>query len=320
MVVVEGGPGGKAQGRFLQGLDAGEQLIPVFGILKPLPPGQPVDRVGGPVRTHPHMGVVAVFRRVFAEKAPHGVLVVAAVVHVLDKVHHVPHPLVGGQVVVKAVVPRRGNPGLLGPAAPVADIVPGAQHGEFAQVVGVHLAGVAAHGAGEAVNLIVPGAQEGQPVDIGVAQLGVVPGKAPHIIPPAVADRVVGVHHVAVIPEAVPLALLHLPDVEADVFQQGLFIGGFLVFGVLGLVPPGPEHAGILVDFRVCHQQGVGLQVGGKVQDCLLAGHPVKQLEGELVGVGNPLRNVHHPAVGVLMGNGVIGAEVHGFGIAAPQP
>ena len=44
-----------------------------------------------------------------------------------------------------------------------------------------------------------PGAQEGQPVDIGVAQLGVVPGKAPHIIPPAVADRVVGVHHVAVI-------------------------------------------------------------------------------------------------------------------------
>ena len=154
--------------------------------------------------------------------------------------------------------------------------MPGSQHGEFAQMVGVHLAGVAAHGAGKAVNFIVPGTQEGQPVDISITQLGIVPGKSAHIIPPAMANRVIGVHHVTVIPKAVPFPLFYLPDIETDIFQKGFLIGFILVFGVFGFSPVTSKYAGILVDFRVCHQKGIRLYIGGKVQNCFLSGHTVK--------------------------------------------
>ena len=81
-------------------------------------------------------------------------------------------------------------------------------------MVGVNLAAMAAHGAGKTVYLIISRPQEIQPVDIGVAQLRIVPCKASDIIPPAMADSIIGVHHVAIIPEAVPSPLLNFMNVK----------------------------------------------------------------------------------------------------------
>ena len=85
-----------------------------------------------------------------------------------------------------------------------------------AQVVDVHLAGVPGHGLGEPEDVGPAGAQVGVPEPQVGGEFGVVPGIAADVVPPHMPVEIVGVHHVAVVPEAVPAALLHLAGVEVE--------------------------------------------------------------------------------------------------------
>ena len=137
--------------------------------------------------------------------------------------HQVADSLVGGQVVVVAPIQRSADAQLLGAASPVLHVVPRAQGREAAEVVHVDLAGVARHRLGEAEHVGAAGAQEVEPQpDVG-RQLRVVPGVAADVVAPHVPVGVVGVHHVAVVPEAVPAVLLPLSMIEIEQPVESLF-------------------------------------------------------------------------------------------------
>jgi hypothetical protein len=88
------------------------------------------------------------------------------------------------------------------------------QSGHRAEVITVHLASVPGHGLGHAEDVRPACAQKGVPKPGVGRQLGVVPRHAAEIVTPDVPFPVELVDHVAVVPKAVPVALLHLPDVE----------------------------------------------------------------------------------------------------------
>ena len=97
----------------------------------------------------------------------------------------------------------------LGAATPVAYVVTRSQPGEAPRMVRVHFAGVPRHGLRHAEDVGASGTQETVPEPHIGAQLGVIPRIAADIVTPHVARRIVSVHHVAVVPESVPVALLH---------------------------------------------------------------------------------------------------------------
>ncbi len=125
-------------------------------------------------------------------------------------VHEVADAFVRGEEVVVAAVGGVGDALLLGAVGVVLDAVTGAEARPLAEVVDVDLAGVPGHGLGEAEDVGAAGAHVREPEPQVGRELGVVPGVAADVVAPLVAGGVVGVHDVAVVPEAVPAALLHL--------------------------------------------------------------------------------------------------------------
>ena len=69
------------------------------------------------------------------------------------------------------------------------------------------------HGLGEAEPVGTPGAQEVVPGPQVGAELGIVPGATALVVVPDVTNGIIGVHDIAVVPEAVPTPSLALPDI-----------------------------------------------------------------------------------------------------------
>lgn len=147
-------------------------------------------------------------------------------------------------------------------------------------MVDVHLAGVPGHGLGEAEDVGAAGAQVGVPEPEVRGELGVVPGIAADVVPPGVPGGVVGVHDVAVVPEAVPAALLHL------------------------VLVVGEEEVEVVLDLRLGGGGAVGLGVEARAEDPGL---------DELLGRGGQLRQYAHrlDLFGEPLGarGGVVGPE-----------
>lgn len=83
-------------------------------------------------------------------------------------------------------------------------------------MVGVHFGCVAAHGFGKAENVLAPGVQKVEPQPVGRHKFCVLPRIAANIILPAMAHRVVGVHYIAVVKQAVPMPCFHLTLIERE--------------------------------------------------------------------------------------------------------
>src|SRR5699024_1090429 len=135
----------------------------------------------------------------------------------------VPDPLVGGEEVVHPPVVGVRDAYLLGAVRPVQQPVPGAQALEVAQVVGVHLPGAPGHRLREPERVGGAGAQVVVPEPQVGGQLRVVPRVPAHVVAPHVPVAVVGVHHVAVVPESVPGPLVHLVQVVGVDGAQPVF-------------------------------------------------------------------------------------------------
>ena len=131
----------------------------------------------------------------------------------------------------------------------------GAEWGESADVMHVHLAGVPGHGFGQTEGVGPARAQEVVPQPVIGQQLGVVPGPAADVVFVLMARLVVLAHHVAVVPESIPAALVHLVVIEVEGVIQ-------LVFerapGGCGTVRQAPETEGPVgvVILRRGHQKG----------------------------------------------------------------
>ncbi|GJC96757.1 hypothetical protein ColKHC_05583 [Colletotrichum higginsianum] len=231
-----------------------------------------------------------------------------------------------GQEVKDLAVLRRRDAGLLGAVAPVLDAVARAEALEVAEVVDVDLARVADEGLGEAVDVLAAGAEEVVPEEQVRRELRVVPGVAADVVAPLVAVRVVGVDEVAVVPEAVPLALLDLLLVEAEEEVEVLLDVGLdpgprrrrrrrpvvaerLGAGeVLGLAVEHRRVVGVLRQVR--EQRAVRRRLEAVDEDLVGAGDAVGRVEAGLVVLVRDLERVELLGVRVLAEAVVVGPDV----------
>src|SRR5271157_5967580 len=155
----------------------------------------------------------------------------------------------------------------------------------------VHLAGVAGEGFGGAEGVGAAGAQEVVPEPVVWQQFGVVPGPAADVVFVLVAGLVVLAHHVAVVPESIPAALVHLVVIEVEGVIQLVFERAAGGGGTVGQAPETEGAIGVVV-LGGGHQQG---RLGGGLfhADQLGVGGDARQRpERQFVGVGGAQRVV----------------------------
>jgi len=191
---------------------------------------------------------------------------------------------------------------LLGAVSQVIDVVAGTEGANLPMWWTVHLAGVAGHGFGQAESVGAAGAEEVVPEPVVGQQFGVVPGPAADVVFVLMARLVVLAHHVAVVPEPIPAALVHLVVIEVEGVIQLVFRARA---GGCGNGPAGSRNEGAVgvVVLRRGHQQG---RLGGGLFPCRLAGvggDAGERPERQFMGVGGAQRrrpnlasNLHRPS------------------------
>nr|GEU28571.1 hypothetical protein [Tanacetum cinerariifolium] len=322
--------------------DAGhgaQQLVADIGIAGALPCREPRAGNRAPVGAERHAGMVGRIDRGrrLADLAArdHGLQPVDGV-HL--RRHQVADALVGGQVVHEAAVDHGGDAQLLGAVAPVLHVVARSQRRKGADVVHIDFARMARHRLGHAEHVGAARVQEVVPQpDVG-AQFRVIPREAAHVVAPHVALVVVGVHHVAEIPEAVPPPVLDLVAIKIEAPRQLPFQFGLLCAGLLSPIRSGTpvvaEHAGPVDALRRRDQlrrrldaaadvhQGFGRRRGRQQLPLQLAGarHAQRRAEARFVVL---VRDVERRAllrVRVLAHAVVVEPQVHGRRVGRPQP
>ena len=192
-----------------------------------------------------------------------------------------------------------------------------------AEVIDVHLGGVSRHGFCHPPDFRSCRAQEGIPQPGDAAQLRIVPGKAAHIVHPFVTDGVVAVHEVAIVPESIPVSLVHGFQVVVEViFQQVLDLCAAVVRAVRK-APDAEGTARVQVLWRADERSVLGL-LPGTPGDGSLAGIGTFGNEGEsgragyAIGSGHPLLHVFVAGIEVV-GHVIVVTEVHGACIRTPE-
>src|SRR5205823_4136984 len=97
---------------------------------------------------------------------------------------------------------RRADAQLLRAVAPMLHAMPRAKPGETPRVIHIDLAGMPRHRLSHAKNIRAAAAQKCEPEPKVGGEFGVVPRKAADVVTPDMPRRIVGVHHVAVIPKS----------------------------------------------------------------------------------------------------------------------
>src|SRR5215469_13373912 len=116
-------------------------------------------------------------------------------------------------------------------------IVARAEPCESTEMIGIDFAGVPCHRLRHSKGLCAPGSQEVIPEpDIG-PQFGVVPREAADIVSPRVPGTIVGMHHVAVIPEAIPVPLFNFLVIEGKGRVKMIFDRGARTSRTVGKTP-----------------------------------------------------------------------------------
>ena len=219
--------GAKTVRHGLHGFHAGEDFVAPFRVAGALPFGEPVAGEREPVRAGAHARDIFLVARARRVGLAHRVVGDHGFVGLQRLAHHVARALVGGEVIIKAPERRLPDARLLRAVAPRDDAVPRAEAGHRAEMVGVHLAGLARHRLGQPENVRAARAEKRIPEPRIGSQLGVVPRHAAEVVTPDVARVVEGVHHVAVGPEPIPVALVHLAEVELERGVEAVLDGFF---------------------------------------------------------------------------------------------
>ena len=191
-------------------------------------------------------------------------------------------------------------------------------------MVAVHLAGVARHRLRQPEDVGSTRAQEGIPQPGVGPQLGVVPRHAAEVVTPDVPLAVEGMHYVAIVPKPIPVALVHLADVEVESGVEAAFDDG-LEWRRCVAHAPSAERAHLVVILRRGDQhgqRGAGLRHRRAGR---LGGHTIRGPQGELAGA----RNAEGRAVALLhvlirslqaVRPSVVMAQVHRRRLGRPHP
>ena len=143
----------------------------------------------------------------------------------------------------------------------MAHVVAASESGVGSDVVYVDFRSVARHGGGHSPQVGVGRAQELIPQPEVAAELGIVPGIAAHIVAPRVAHGVVGMHYVAVVPEAIPAVFLYGVLIEVGVVVEAVF---HYRAGRSGAVGQSPYSEGLVAAQIVGSGKEHALEPGGR--------------------------------------------------------
>ena len=208
-----------------------------------------------------------------------------------------------------------------------------AQPLEAAEMIDIHFAGVPRHGFGEAEQARVAGAQDAEPQPQVGRQFAIVPGEAANIVAPLVPVRVIGVHDVAMVPEAIPAATIDFGFVEGSEIADLVLDPRLHRGGAIGQAPGAKDVRGMDAA-RFDHQlrrHGIGLRHGGEPVG---VGRRRAGPERQFAGAGGAGRTVPAGFI-ILIGDGepfilgvialhaehaAIGAHVHRRRIRRPEP
>ena len=227
----------------MESTPASDQVVPVL-VAGALPLGHPVAGECEPVRADAEADgwLSRPARLGFA----HGIEVGNGLRSVFGGlVDDVARALVGGEVVEGAPVGSLADAGFLGAVAPLDHVVAGAETAHGAEVVGVGLAGVAGVRFGQTEEIGAATAKVAVPEPERRAEFGIVPGVAAPVVVPDVARRGVGVHEVAILPEAVPGTVVDLALVVGEHGVESVFDGFLERSGAVGQTPRAEDAGGV---------------------------------------------------------------------------
>ena len=89
-------------------------------------------------------------------------------------------------------------------------------------MIGVHLTAMTGHGLGHSPDIAAPRPEEVIPEPHRRGQFRIIPRKTAHIITPRLPFVVVGMHDVAIVPEAIPLVILDIALIVRYILRQPL--------------------------------------------------------------------------------------------------
>jgi hypothetical protein len=183
----------------------------------------------------------------------------------------------------------------------------------------------------------MPGHRLGHAEDVGAARVqetvpephvgpefGVVPRHAAQVVPPDVADVVVRVHHVAEIPEAVPVPLVDLLEVVVDRGVEVLLDRALDRRRAI-LEAPDPERLrGLQIRRRADEHRGLGAGLG-QLGGVRLARDSRGRIQRQLAGAADAERRAETLLHILIHGfeavrPGVVVAHVHRRGVGRPHP
>ena len=305
-------------GQFGNGAHPRHDLVAVLQIARPFPLRHPVARIRQPVGAHTQAGRCTA-RKVFTRFGqPHRVEMIEQCIGIHLFGHQVARALIGGQVIIEPAESRLTDAGLLGSTAPVAHIMAASQRGKGTYMIRIHLAIVARHRLCHPPDVCPARAQEVVPKPHGRSQFGIVPGISSHIIAPGMAVEVVGMHHVAIVPEAIPLLLFDGILVKINI------LGEAALHGIVAMRQRPDAESPFLVEIlRGRQQPSVGCQascVGGHLRLATIAclgKNPHDTGAGNAIGCTHAFLHVLI-ARAQAMGHSVVMAEIHGFGLRTP--
>ena len=324
-VVTEGERAGKhASGQLADTLHSGDNLVAVGSITCALPFGHPVTGVCQPVGAYTQTCGRGAGIFVARLGKTHRVEGIELLVVIPYSGHQVAATVVGCKVVHEAVEGSLADTRLLGAASPVAHVVTATKAGIVAEVVYVDLAHVTTHSLGHAPDILAACAEEAVPQPQVRAKFGVIPRIAADVVFPFVAHGVVGVHEVAIMPEAIPAVLLYSVLIEIDVLLETVFDLG-TIFGRTVRQTPDTKGAAVVEVFRRRQYKAGSIHRSGIEGKLLFTAIALAGVEDEGRSAGHTVGGAHaflHVLVGCkqVVGLVVVVTEVHRLRLRAPKP
>ena len=216
----------------------------------------------------------------------------------------------------------------------MANVVARAKTSHRAYVIGVDFAIVACHSLSHAPNIAIASTQERIPEPIRSGKLGIVPSKSANIISPLFALSIVGMHHIAIVPKAIPMVVVDGIAIDVNpILQLLLHPTGYGIVGSRGiiayalpLVSKTPASEGLLrMEIVGSRKQTRTLGKNScQRRQRLLGRQRGERNKGDFAGASNTIRGTHTllyilVARDETMSHGVVVAKIHRLTLRTPK-
>ena len=202
-------PAEDAMAKSSDALHAGYDFVTIFRVLCSLPFRHPIACVSQPVGTDAQAGWRSAREESSWLSQSHRVESIEHLVGIFHFTHEVATAFVSGEIIVEAIPCRLTDACFLCSAPPMRNIVAGTEHAVWSHVIDIHFARVTSHRLCHAPHSSIARAEKIVPEEHVACQFGVVPGITSHVVAPLTSGCIELMHHVAIVPEAVPSIALY---------------------------------------------------------------------------------------------------------------